>query len=90
MRRWLLVLCLLSVLPHLPVPAAEPAAFESDPESPTLQALAEPLVVDESKYGSGPLLGPGKRYYVSLEGTTGPTVCRGQQLGGTFTSPWAS
>jgi len=56
------------VLPNFAVVAAEPAPFESDPESPTLQALAEPLAVDESRYGCGPLLGPGKRYYVSLEG----------------------
>lgn len=44
------------------------AAFVTDPASPALRALAEPLVVDESKYGCGPLLKPGKTYYLSPKG----------------------
>ena len=43
-------------------------AYVSDPADPELKALAQPLVVDESKYGCGPLLKPGKTYYVSLHG----------------------
>ena len=43
--------------------------FNSDPKSPELMELAKPLVVDESKYGCGPLLKPGRTYYVSREGS---------------------
>ena len=41
----------------------------TDPNSPELLKLAAPLVVDESKYGCGPLRQPGKTYYVSLNGS---------------------
>ena len=35
---------------------------------PELRRLAQPLVIDESKYGCGPMLRPGKTYYVSVDG----------------------
>lgn len=42
--------------------------FQTDPQSAELEALARPLVVDESAYGCGPLAHPGKTYYVSCQG----------------------
>jgi hypothetical protein len=42
--------------------------FVTDLSSPELQALARPMVLDESKYGCGPLRQPGQTYYVSLRG----------------------
>ena len=47
---------------------AQQGDFVTDPKSPELLKLAKPLVVDESRYGCGPLLEPGKTYYVSLKG----------------------
>ena len=43
-------------------------AFQSDPRSAELQALARALKVDVSRYGAGPLLKPGKTYYVAIQG----------------------
>ena len=47
--------------------AQEKAAFQTDPTSPELKALARPLEIDESKYGCGPLVEPGRTYYYRLE-----------------------
>ena len=47
---------------------AQPGEFITDPKSPELLKLAEPLVVDESKYGAGPLREPGRTCYVSVKG----------------------
>ena len=63
-----IALCLALAYTTATALAADGPAFETDPNSPTLQALAKPLVVDESQYGCGPLLKPGRTYYVSLRG----------------------
>jgi len=76
MRLWAFL-----VLANLTVVAAEPAPFESDPESPTLQGLAEPLAVDVSKYGCGPLREPSRTYYVSLN-------CRDEADGLSWATAW--
>jgi len=57
------MLCLLSC-----VMAQGESGFITDPNDLELQALAKPFEIDESKYGCGPLLKPGKTYYVSLQG----------------------
>ena len=63
-----LVAVLVFACPPRPVAGAEATGYETDAASPTLRALAEPLVVDESRYGCGPLLHPGGTYYVSTRG----------------------
>lgn len=40
----------------------------TDPNSPELRAYAAPLQLDESQYGCGPLLQPGRTFYVALSG----------------------
>ena len=57
---------ILSLFLCVRVPAEE--TFISDPRNPELRSLAKPLVIDESKYGCGPMLKPGRTYYVSLKG----------------------
>ena len=57
---------MLSLILCVQVSAAE--RYISDPKSPELRNLAKPMVIDESKYGCGPMLKPGRTYYVSLEG----------------------
>jgi len=47
--------------------ADEPIAHETD--NVKLKQLASSIKIDESQYGSGPLLHPGKTYYVSLNGS---------------------
>ena len=42
--------------------------LDADPQSPELRSLAQPLVVDESRYGCGPLREPGQTYYVKTDG----------------------
>ena len=59
---------ILGWLAHVAAGADE-ATLVTDPTSPELRALARPLVVDESKYGCGPLRRPGKTYYLSLDGS---------------------
>jgi len=59
--------CILAFLVCAIAPAV-PGAFVTDPDSPGLQELARPLVLNESKYGCGPLLKPRNTYYVSLTG----------------------
>jgi len=44
------------------------ADYNADPDSAELKRLAQPLRIDESKYGCGPLTEPGATYYVSLAG----------------------
>ena len=46
---------------------AQPS-FITDPGHPELRSVAGPLEIDESQYGCGPLLKPGRTYYVSLKG----------------------
>lgn len=50
------------------VSAQEPDEFNVDPQSTELRQLAEPFVPDESKFGCGPLIEPGKTYYVRVAG----------------------
>ncbi|MFH1864937.1 MAG: hypothetical protein ABIK85_03565, partial [Candidatus Eisenbacteria bacterium] len=57
---------MLSLILCVQVPAA--GTYISDPKSPELLELAKPMVIDESKYGCGPMLKPGRTYYVSLTG----------------------
>ena len=47
------------------VRAQEEPIFNADPNSAELQTLAKPLELDGSKYGAGPLLEPGRTFYVS-------------------------
>ncbi|MBT3378791.1 MAG: DUF1565 domain-containing protein [Lentisphaerae bacterium] len=47
---------------------ASAADYNTDPDSAELKALAQPIEVDESTYGCGPLTTPGKTYYVSIDG----------------------
>lgn len=49
------------------VAAASPE-FITDPGHPSLRALAKPVKIDETQYGCGPMLRPGRTYYVSIEG----------------------
>ena len=65
--QFLSIFAALSCLVFAPLAQAADA-FVTDPNSPELRALAKPMEVDESKYGCGPLLHPGKTYYVSLKG----------------------
>ena len=65
-RLW--TLCQALILAACASLARGQGAFETDPNSPILRALARPFEVDESKYGAGPMLKPGKTYYVSLKG----------------------
>ena len=48
--------------------AAQPQEFVTDPQSPVLRELARVPLPDEPKFGAGPLVNPGKTYYVSLKG----------------------
>ena len=45
------------------------AGFITDPDSPELRRLAQPLEIDESEYGCGPMDRPANTYYVSLSGS---------------------
>ena len=67
MRRSLLLATLVFTMAGAVEPVEAPA-FNTDPNSRELRELAKPQVVDESKYGCGPLLESGKTYYVSLRG----------------------
>ena len=66
MRRALFTMVVFSVTGVL---ALAQGAYVTDPASPELLALAEPLTIDISQYGCGPLLQPGNTYYASISGS---------------------
>lgn len=65
-RRRLGVLHLLALVGL--APSAGAADYNSDPDSAELKQLAQPIEVDESKFGCGPLTKPGATHYVSVKG----------------------
>ncbi len=68
MTKFLILIQLMALALACPALAQEDAMFETNVNSAALRNLAKPLVPDEAQYGSGPLLEPGKTYYVALTG----------------------
>ena len=67
-RQWRCVTFLALMSLAVAVACAHGAGLNTDPDSAELKALAQPLVIDESTYGCGPLTEPGTTYYVSQQG----------------------
>jgi len=58
-------------IPAISAENEHPGSFVSDPADPEMVELAQPLKLDESLFGCGPLLEPGKTFYVTLSGNDG-------------------